>query len=203
MTSPGSSCRGAGGPTSALRTASADMPFARRGRSHVDGITLKIGTRRHSDSHAMDEHGQIVDGSISDRRNTAATRTCFHLAIDASGVTPTRVTTGCPLGEAKRYPAAVHAVHVGLLVTEPRSSKYMDHRRGRDHQHRVPVGRRPGAPDAALQGVRQYGQLLPRPHLDPQPDRWEFKPHGGGAASAALGERLDGSRDHPLTHAIS
>jgi transposase-like protein len=85
-------------------------------RWRVDETYLKITGRWRYLSRAIDEHGQIVDVYLSDRRNAAAALTCFTQASDASGVTPTRVTTD----KAKRYPKAVHAL---LPDVEHRSSK--------------------------------------------------------------------------------
>ncbi len=44
----------------------------------------------------------------------------------------TQVTTGCPLGEAKCYPPALRTL---LPNVEHRTSKYLNNRLERDHQH--------------------------------------------------------------------
>ncbi len=97
-------------------------------RWRVDETYLKIGKRWHYLYRAIDEHGQIVDVYLSDRRNAEAARTFFQQAIDDSNVTPTQVTTD----KAKSYPAALRVV---LPVAEHRSSKYLNNRLERDHQH--------------------------------------------------------------------
>ncbi len=97
-------------------------------RWRVDETYLKIGGRWRYLYRAIDEHGQIVDVYLSDRRNAAAAHTFFKQAIDAGGVTPTRVTTD----KAKSYPKAVHAL---LPDVEHRSSKYLNNGLERDHQH--------------------------------------------------------------------
>ncbi len=81
----------------------------------VDETYLKIGKRWHYLYRAIDEHGQIVDVHLSDRRNAAAAQAFFEAAMDASTVTPTRVTTD----KAKCYPPALRTV---LPNVEHRSS---------------------------------------------------------------------------------
>lgn len=97
-------------------------------RWRVDETYLKIGHRWCYLYRAIDEHGQIVDVYLSDRRNAAAARTVFQEAIDTSGVPPTRVTTD----KAKSYSKAVQAE---LPNVEHRTSKYLNNGLGRDHQH--------------------------------------------------------------------
>jgi transposase-like protein len=53
---------------------------------------------------AIDEHGQVVDAYFSQRRNGAAAEAFFRRAIAETGSTPTRVTTGYPLGEGLGKP---------------------------------------------------------------------------------------------------
>ncbi len=101
-------------------------------RWRVDETYLKIGGRWRYLYRAIDEHGQIVDVYLSERRNAPAAHTFFKQAIDARGVTPTRITTGCPLGEAKSYPKALRSL---LPNVEHRSSKYLNNGIERDHQH--------------------------------------------------------------------
>ncbi len=78
-------------------------------RGRVDETSLTIGKRWHDRYRAIDEHGQIIDVYLSDRRNAEAARTFFQQAIDTSAGTPPQVTTDT----AKRYPAALC---VGYLV---------------------------------------------------------------------------------------
>ncbi len=101
-------------------------PVGRRWR--IDETYLKIGGRWRYLYRAIDEHGQIVDVYLSDRRNAEAANTFFTQAIAASDVTPTQVTTD----KAKSYPAALRVV---LPEAEHRSSKYLNNRLERDHQY--------------------------------------------------------------------
>ncbi len=97
-------------------------------RWRVDETYLKIGGRWRYVYRAIDEHGQIVDVYLSERRNTEAARTFFTHAITASDITPTQVTTD----KAKSYPKALQAV---VSAVDHRSSKYLNNRLERDHQH--------------------------------------------------------------------
>ncbi len=97
-------------------------------RWRVDETYLKIGGRWRYLYRAIDEHGQIVDVFLSDRRNAEAARTFFEQAINTSGVTPTRVTTD----KAKSYPKALQLLQPAV---EHRSSKYLNNGLERDHQH--------------------------------------------------------------------
>ncbi len=74
-------------------------PVGRRWR--VDETYLKIGGRWRYLFRAIDEHGQIIDVYLSDRRDTTAAQRFFEGAMDESGTVPTRVTTGYPLGEGQ------------------------------------------------------------------------------------------------------
>ncbi len=94
----------------------------------MDETYLKIGGRWRYVYRAIDEHGQIVDVYLSDRRNASAAQAFFEQAINTSSVTPTQVTTD----KAKSYPKALRAV---LPTVEHRSSKYLNNRLERDHQH--------------------------------------------------------------------
>jgi len=60
-------------------------------RWRVDETYLKIGNRWHYLYRAIDEHGQIIDVYLSDRRNAEAARTFFQQAIDTSDGTPTQL----------------------------------------------------------------------------------------------------------------
>jgi transposase-like protein len=129
-------------------------------RWRVDETYLKIGGRQRYLFRAIDEHGQIIDVYLSDRRNADAARTFFKEAIQGSSVTPTRVTTGYPLGEGE------------MLSTRA--------------PHRAPLGRtsilqilkqRPGtgpsafertsAADAPVQNRQWSVYLLSGPRYDP------------------------------------
>jgi transposase-like protein len=72
----------------------------------VDETYVKIGNRWHSRYRAIDEHGQIIDVYLSDRRHAAAAQALFEAAMDASTVTPPRVTTD----KATCYPPALRIV---------------------------------------------------------------------------------------------
>ncbi len=100
-------------------------PVGRRWR--VDATYLKLGGRWRYLYRAIDEPGQIVDVSLSDRRNAAAAQTFFEAALDASTVIPTQVTSD----KAKCYPPALRAV---LPNVEHRTSKYLNNGLERDHQ---------------------------------------------------------------------
>ncbi len=107
---------------------------ARTYRSHVshrwrvDETYIKIGKRWHYLFRAIDEHGQIVDVYLSNRRDRAAAQVFFNGAMQISTVTPSRVTTD----KAKCYPPALRAV---FRTVEHRSSKYLNNGLERDHQH--------------------------------------------------------------------
>jgi transposase-like protein len=62
-------------------------------RWRVDETYVKTGQRWHELYRAINEQGQIVDGSLSARRNTAAAHAFFKGPIQTSKVAPTRVTT--------------------------------------------------------------------------------------------------------------
>jgi transposase-like protein len=97
-------------------------------RWRVDETYIKIAKRWHYLFRAIDEHGQIIDVYLSERRDRAAAHAFFEGAMEASTVTPSRVTTD----KAKCYPAAVRAV---LPDAEHRTSKYLNNGLERDHQH--------------------------------------------------------------------
>ena len=73
-------------------------PVGRRWR--VDETYIKIAKRWHYLFQAIDEHGQIVDVYLSDRRDRATAEAFFASALDTT-VTPRRVTTGYPSGEGE------------------------------------------------------------------------------------------------------
>ena len=92
----------------------------------VDETLLRIGGRWRYVFRAIDEHGQVVDVYLSDRRDATSARAFFERALTSTGVVPTRVTSD----KARCYPPALHAV---LPATEHRSSKYLNNRLERDH----------------------------------------------------------------------
>ncbi|MDP9313747.1 MAG: transposase [Chloroflexota bacterium] len=94
----------------------------------MDETYLKIGGYWRYLYRAIDEHGQIVDVYLSERRNAAAAHAFFQQAIVASGVTPTRITTD----KAKSYRKALNTLLPGV---EHRSAKYLNNGIERDHQH--------------------------------------------------------------------
>jgi len=77
---------------------------------------------------AIDQHGQIVDVLVSERRNAAAARLFFEHAMHETGVVPERVTTD----KAGCYPSALRAL---LPTVEHRSSHYLNNGLERDHGH--------------------------------------------------------------------
>jgi transposase-like protein len=101
-------------------------PAGRRWR--VDETYLTMGGHWRYLFRAIDEHGQIIDVYLSDRRNAAAAQTFFEAALHASTVTPTQVTSD----KATCYPPALRAV---LPNAEHRTSKYLNNGLERDHQH--------------------------------------------------------------------
>ncbi len=97
-------------------------------RWRVDETYLKIDGRWRYLFRAIDEHGQIIDVYLSDRRDGTAAQAFFETAIGTSAATPTRVTTD----KAKCYPLALHAV---LPNIEHRTAKYLNNGLERDQQH--------------------------------------------------------------------
>src|SRR5919201_4623072 len=66
-------------------------PVGRRWR--VDETFFKIGGRWRYAFRAIDQHGQIIDVLLSERRDAASARACFEQAMTSTEVTPTRITT--------------------------------------------------------------------------------------------------------------
>ncbi len=97
-------------------------------RWRVDETYIKIAKRWHYLFRAIDEHGQIVDVYLSDRRDRAAAEAFFAGARETTMVTPSRVTSD----KAKCYPPALRTV---LPHVEHRTSKYLNNGLERDHQH--------------------------------------------------------------------
>ena len=98
-------------------------PLGSRWRVHETYLT--IGGRERYLFRAIDEHGQIIDVYLSDRRDAAAARTFFERALSESAVTPTQVTTD----KAKCYPPALRAV---LPTAQHWCSKYLNNGLERD-----------------------------------------------------------------------
>lgn len=96
-------------------------------RWRVDETLLKIGGRWRYLFRCLDEHGQIVDVYLSDRRDAASARAFFDRAIATTAVLPTRVTSD----KAKCYPPALRALRP---AAEHRCSKYLNNGLERDHQ---------------------------------------------------------------------
>ena len=94
----------------------------------VDETLLKIGRRWRYVFQAIDEAGQIIDVYLSDHRDRAAAQTFFEQALVSTGTRPSRVTSD----KAKCYPPALRAV---LPKAEHRTSKFLNNRLERDHQH--------------------------------------------------------------------
>ncbi len=111
--------------------------FIRAARAHrsvvgrrwrVDETYIKIGKRWHYLFRAIDEHGQIIDVYLSDRRDRTAAEAFFAGALRTTTVTPSKVTTD----KAKCYPPALRTL---LPNVEHRTSKYLNNGLERDHQH--------------------------------------------------------------------
>ena len=77
---------------------------------------------------AIDQHGQVVDAYVSERRNATAAQAFFERAITETAVTPLQVTTD----KAKGYPPALRAV---LPTAKHRTSKSLNTGLERDHGH--------------------------------------------------------------------
>jgi transposase, IS6 family len=97
------------------------------GRWRVDETLLKIGGRWRYLFRAIDEHGQVIDVYLSDRRDAASARAFFDRALAAAEGHPSRVTSD----KAKCYPPALRAV---FPAAEHRCSKYLNNGLERDHQ---------------------------------------------------------------------
>jgi transposase-like protein len=95
---------------------------------YVDETLLKIGGRWRSVFRAIDEDGQIVDVYLSDHRDAASARAFFAQALAATETRPVRVTSD----KATCYPPALRAA---LPQVEHRTSKFLNNRLERDHQH--------------------------------------------------------------------
>ena len=107
---------------------------ARRHRSpigtrwRVDETLLKIARRWRYVFRCLDEHGQIVEVYLSDRRDAASARAFFGRALASSDAAPTRITSD----KAKCYPPALRTL---LPMAEHRCSKYLNNGLERDHGH--------------------------------------------------------------------
>jgi transposase-like protein len=98
------------------------------GRWRVDETYCRLNGRWAYCYRAIDQHGQVVDVSFSERRNAAAARACFERASAETGVTPERVVTD----KAACYPPVLRAL---LPAAEHRTSKYLNNGLERDHGH--------------------------------------------------------------------
>ncbi len=96
-------------------------------RWRVDETLLKIGSRWRYLFRAIDEHGQIVDVYLSDRRDTASARAFFERALAVADGLPSRVTSD----KARCHPPALRAL---LPAAEHRCFKYFNNGLERDHQ---------------------------------------------------------------------
>ena len=97
-------------------------------RWRVDETYIKVGKRWYYLFRAIDDHGQIVDVYLSDRRDRTAAEVFFAGALQTTTVTPSKVTTD----KAKCYPSALRTL---LPNVEHRTSKYLNNGLERDHQH--------------------------------------------------------------------
>ena len=97
------------------------------GRWRVDETLLKIGGRWQYLFRAIDEHGQIIDVYLSERRDAAAARAFFERALAVADGLPSRVISD----KAKCYPPALRAL---LPAAEHRCSKYLNNGLEWDHQ---------------------------------------------------------------------
>lgn len=93
----------------------------------VDETLLKVGGRWQYLFRAIDEHGQVIDVYLSDRRNAASARAFLERVLGAAAAAPERVTSD----KAKCYPPALRTV---LPAAEHRSAKYLNNGLERDHQ---------------------------------------------------------------------
>jgi len=91
----------------------------------------------------IDQHGQVVDMDVSERRDAAAARAFFGRAVGESGTTPERVVTDTALC----YRPALRTL---LSEVEHRTSKFLNNGLERDHGHLKQRLRRP------MRGFKQY-----------------------------------------------
>ena len=102
------------------------LPIGRRW--HVDETYVAIAGRWCDAYRAVDEHGQVVDVSVSERRAATDAAAFFRRAIEETGVAPTRVTTD----RAATYPPALAEVLPGA---DHETGKLVQQRIERDHGH--------------------------------------------------------------------
>ena len=98
-------------------------------RWSVDETDVKVAGAWAYVYRALDEHGQVVDVSVSAERATADAAACFRRAIAATGVAPPGRTTN----DAAAYPPVLAAVLPGVLHE---TGKPLQQPIERDHQHR-------------------------------------------------------------------
>ena len=101
-------------------------PVGKRWR--VDETYCRLSGRWAYCYRAIDQHGQVVDVYVSERRNAAAARAFFERAVAETGTRPERVVTD----EALCYPPALRTL---LPDAEHRTSKYLNNGLERDHGH--------------------------------------------------------------------
>ncbi len=106
------------------------VSIARQSARHGGSMTRRSASRATGPMCIVlsNQHGQIVDAYVSERRNATAAQTFFEHAIDETGCTPVRVVTD----KAKWYPPARRE---GAPLVEPRTSKYLNNGLERDHGH--------------------------------------------------------------------
>jgi transposase-like protein len=94
----------------------------------VDETYLEVGGRQQYPYRAIDEHGQVLDCVLSDRRDTTAARLFLLWAQDRAGGAPTRVITD-------RAGCSVDAVRLECPEAKHPTRRYVKNRLERDHQH--------------------------------------------------------------------
>ena len=87
---------------------------------HTDATYIRVEGRWCYSYRAIDKEGNLVDVYLSDVRDQAAAEAFFQQAKNATGITPTQITTD---KEPALYPAVNH-----------RDSKYMNNRLESDHR---------------------------------------------------------------------
>jgi transposase-like protein len=94
----------------------------------VDETYVKVAGTWQDVDRAIDEHGQVIDVSVSAHRAADDATTCFRRAMTTTGVTPKSVTTD----QAAAYPPALA---VALPAVEHETGKLIQQRIERDHQY--------------------------------------------------------------------
>lgn len=94
----------------------------------MDGTYCRLNGRWAYCYGVIDQHGQVVDAYLSERRNAAAAQAFFERAIGQTGVTPERIVTD----RARCYPPALRVI---LPSAEHQCLKYLNNTLERDHSH--------------------------------------------------------------------